>query len=171
MQAIQYCRFLYVEVLFMDLAEVENNWDVQQLITPEQSSINYLQILNVECIMVLQEFKMVIYMNGINHQIDETYQQVRSLSHNLIPKKFKKNNFCDVIEEYLSKISNASDIALSIAVYPRKEIDYLSEKLHVEIFKIIQEYLLIVIMKCIYNFISKSYKSIDVIYGCSNCWR
>ena len=79
------------------------------------------------------------YMNGINHQIDETYQQVRSLSHNLIPKKFKKNNFCDVIEEYLSKISNASNIALSIAVYPRKEIDYLSEKLHVEIFKIIQE--------------------------------
>ena len=79
------------------------------------------------------------YIKTINHQIDDTYQQVRNLSHNLIPKKFSKNNFCDVLEEYLNKIGNASDITTSFAVFPRKKIDQLEEELLIEIFKIIQE--------------------------------
>ncbi|MEW7280447.1 tetratricopeptide repeat protein [Aquimarina sp. 2201CG1-2-11] len=79
------------------------------------------------------------YIKGVNHQIDDTYQQVRNLSHNLIPKKFSKNNFCDVLEEYINNIGNASSIKISFAVYPRKDIDILEEELQFEIFKIIQE--------------------------------
>ncbi|WP_108867034.1 tetratricopeptide repeat-containing sensor histidine kinase [Aquimarina aquimarini] len=75
----------------------------------------------------------------INSQIDDTYQQVRNLSHNLVPKKFSKNNFCDVLEEYLNNIGGATSLTTSFGVYPRKEIDVLNEVLQSEIFKIIQE--------------------------------
>ncbi|WP_051477662.1 tetratricopeptide repeat-containing sensor histidine kinase [Aquimarina pacifica] len=78
-------------------------------------------------------------LKTINNQIDDTYEQVRNLSHNLIPKKFRKNNFCDVIEEYMDNIASACNLKTSFLVYPRKEIDYIDEFLQIETFKIIQE--------------------------------
>ncbi len=76
------------------------------------------------------------YLSVLNNQIDDTYEQVRNLSHNLIPKKFSKNNFCDILEEYINSIWGANS---SFMVYPRSEIDLLNENLQIEIFKIIQE--------------------------------
>ena len=73
--------------------------------------------------------------------LDETYQQVRNLSHTLIPKKFKHHKFCEVIESYFNNIGEASNIKTDFNVYPRKEIDALSEEIQIEIFKIIQELL------------------------------
>ncbi|MEW7289073.1 tetratricopeptide repeat-containing sensor histidine kinase [Aquimarina sp. 2304DJ70-9] len=78
-------------------------------------------------------------LKAINNQIDDTYEQVRSLSHNLIPKKFIKNNFCDVLEEHINNIGGVSNLNTSFVGYPRKKIDLLEENMLVETFKIIQE--------------------------------
>ncbi len=78
-------------------------------------------------------------LSTINMQIDDTYEQVRDLSHNLIPKKFSKNNFCDVLEEYINNIGEASSIDVSFIPYPRAEVDTIEENIQMEIFKIIQE--------------------------------
>ncbi|WP_299261773.1 tetratricopeptide repeat protein [uncultured Aquimarina sp.] len=78
-------------------------------------------------------------LKRINPQIDDTYELVRNLSHNLIPKKFSKNNFCDVLEEYFNNIGDASNLITSFSAYTRKEIDLLEENLQDESFKIIQE--------------------------------
>ncbi|MBW1295044.1 tetratricopeptide repeat-containing sensor histidine kinase [Aquimarina litoralis] len=78
-------------------------------------------------------------LKGINAQIDDTYELVRNISHDLIPKKFIKNNFCDVIQEYIDNIKGASNLKTSFHAYPRKSIDALHENLQVETFKIIQE--------------------------------
>ncbi len=78
-------------------------------------------------------------LKGINAQIDDTYELVRDISHDLIPKKFIKNNFCDVLEEYISNIEGASNLKTSFHAYPRKNIDSLNENLQVEAFKIVQE--------------------------------
>lgn len=75
----------------------------------------------------------------INLQIDDTYQQVRDLSHNLIPKKIKKNKFSQILDEYLSRISEASNLSVNFTAYPKKEINLLDQNLKVEIFKIVQE--------------------------------
>ena len=73
--------------------------------------------------------------------LDETYQQVRNLSHNLIPKKFTQHKFCEVLESYFNNIGEASNIKTDFNVYPRKEIDSLNEEIQIEVFKIIQELL------------------------------
>ncbi len=78
-------------------------------------------------------------LKKVNDQIDDTYQQVRNLSHNLIPKKFTINHFCDVLEEYLNNLGNASNITTIFSVYPRRKINAISREQQVEIFKIIQE--------------------------------
>lgn len=75
-------------------------------------------------------------LNTINNQIDFTYEQVRNLSHNLIPKKFNESSFCDVLEEYTNSIWGANS---SFIVHPKKEINLLNENLQIEAFKIIQE--------------------------------
>ncbi|MDO5969388.1 tetratricopeptide repeat protein [Flavivirga aquimarina] len=76
---------------------------------------------------------------SINHQIDDTYRQVRNLSHNLIPKKFSENNFCNILKEYLNNILEGSSISSNLSAYPVEEIDLLNKGLQAEVFKIIQE--------------------------------
>ncbi|WP_343542629.1 tetratricopeptide repeat-containing sensor histidine kinase [Flavobacterium movens] len=80
-------------------------------------------------------------IQNITYQLDETYQQVRNLSHTLLPKKFNQNKFLEVLESYLRNISDASKIKISYIPYPKKEINELHENIQVEIFKIIQELL------------------------------
>ncbi|MBL0736712.1 sensor histidine kinase [Flavobacterium sp. GN10] len=77
----------------------------------------------------------------ISLQLDDTYQLVRNLSHNLLPKKFSQNKFLEVLESYLNNISEASKIKISYIPYPKKEINDLDENIQIEIFKIIQELL------------------------------
>ncbi|MCX2761858.1 sensor histidine kinase [Aquimarina muelleri] len=83
--------------------------------------------------------KNIKNIKTINNQLDDTYEQVRNLSHTLVPKKFSKNNFCDVLEEYFNNIGGATDLQTTFVVYPRTEIDHIDETVQMEIFKIIQE--------------------------------
>ncbi len=78
-------------------------------------------------------------LDSINHQIDDTYRQVRDLSHNLVPEKFSENNFCNILREYLNNILEGSTMSPNLNAYPEKDIDLLNENLQAEIFKIIQE--------------------------------
>ncbi|PKB17163.1 tetratricopeptide repeat-containing sensor histidine kinase [Flavobacterium sp. 5] len=75
----------------------------------------------------------------IQKQLDETYQQVRDLSHNLIPEKFSQNNFCNLLEEYQKNLAGINDLKTSFVAYPRTQIDLIAESLQMEIYKIIQE--------------------------------
>ena len=79
--------------------------------------------------------------NHILTQIDETYQQVRDLSHDLIPKKFKQDAFSSLIREYLKTIAEASKIEFEFSVFPKQAVDTLEEALKIEIYTIIQELL------------------------------
>lgn len=80
-------------------------------------------------------------IQNISHQLDETYQQVRNLSHTLLPKKFNQNKFLEVLESYLNNISDASSIKISFIPYSKKEINELDENIQIEVFKITQELL------------------------------
>lgn len=75
----------------------------------------------------------------IQKQLDETYQQVRDLSHNLIPEKFTQNNFCSLLEEYQKNLAGINNLKTSFVAYPKPKIDMIAENLQMEIYKIIQE--------------------------------
>ncbi|TDW52829.1 signal transduction histidine kinase [Flavobacterium sp. 270] len=80
-------------------------------------------------------------IHKISLQLDETYQQVRNLSHTLLPKKFSHNKFSEVLESYLNNISEASRLKITFLTYPKKEINEMDEDIQIETFKVIQELL------------------------------
>lgn len=88
-----------------------------------------------------QENSKAGFVQSIIDQLDETYQQVRNLSHNLIPKKFSQNQFCRIIEDYLDSISDFGQLKIEVTFYPRDSINQLDENLQVEIFTMTQELL------------------------------
>ena len=73
-------------------------------------------------------------------QLDETYKQVREISHNLIPSKFSQNAFTTLISEYISKL-DSSDLDIVFMPYPEDKINALAENIQVEVFNILQELL------------------------------
>jgi signal transduction histidine kinase len=78
-------------------------------------------------------------ISTINFRLEETYQQFKNLTPNLVPKKFSQYKFCEVLESYLNNIGVACDIKISFLTYPKKEINEINEQLQCEVFKIIQE--------------------------------
>jgi signal transduction histidine kinase len=80
-------------------------------------------------------------ISTINFQLNETYQQVRNLSHILVPKKFSQTKFCEVLESYFNNINAASPLQISFLANPKKQINDMNELIQVEVFKIIQELL------------------------------
>lgn len=74
-------------------------------------------------------------------QVDETYNQVRELSHNLMPKKFKDSAFTTIITEYINNVKALSKEQITLQIHPVEEVDQIDENLKVELYKIIQELL------------------------------
>lgn len=77
--------------------------------------------------------------NLILDQIDETYQQVRDISHDLIPKKFAQDAFSSLLREYVENIAKSSDVQFEFSVFPEEAVDTLSEVIKIETYAIVQE--------------------------------
>ncbi|WP_025739513.1 tetratricopeptide repeat-containing sensor histidine kinase [Aquimarina pacifica] len=77
----------------------------------------------------------------IKGQIDETYNLIRKISHNLMPEKFYQNKFTNLVQEYLNDIGTVHNLTVTLNVFPENEINEISEDLGVEVFRIIQELL------------------------------
>ncbi|MDN3666413.1 tetratricopeptide repeat protein [Algibacter miyuki] len=78
-------------------------------------------------------------VNLIYSQLDDTYEQVRNLSHNLLPKKIRENDFVSLINEYINTVQEASNIAIQVSFYDEDKINELDKILQNELFSIFQE--------------------------------
>ncbi|MFD2607541.1 histidine kinase [Euzebyella marina] len=78
-------------------------------------------------------------LRPIGGQLDETYQLVRNISHNLVPKKFKQNTLTDLIDEYISSMTVNGGIKINFQAHPKKAVNGLVESVQLQVYKIIQE--------------------------------
>ncbi|MDW5290354.1 histidine kinase [Formosa sp. PL04] len=78
-------------------------------------------------------------MSLIYSQLDDTYEQVRNLSHNLLPKKIRENDFVDLIKEYINTVQEASELTINVAFFDEVKINELDKILQNELFSIFQE--------------------------------
>lgn len=82
------------------------------------------------------------HANGLKEliqQVDDTYHQVRDLSHDLVPRKFTNTGFTELIAGYLRQFDIPGNARISFQAYPPEEIDLIGTTLKVEIYKIMQE--------------------------------
>ncbi|WP_055437558.1 tetratricopeptide repeat-containing sensor histidine kinase [Lacinutrix algicola] len=75
----------------------------------------------------------------IYSQLDDTYEQVRNISHNLLPKKIRENEFVFLIKEYINTVEEASEISFNVSFYDEENINSLNKILQNELFSIFQE--------------------------------
>ncbi len=75
----------------------------------------------------------------IYKQLDETYEQVRDLSHDLIPKTILNSDFVPLIKSYLDNIAVASSLQINISVYPENEVNKLEKEIQNELFSVLKE--------------------------------
>lgn len=80
-------------------------------------------------------------LKSITDQLDETYQLVRDISHNLIPKKFKQDSFSETVQNYINTFDSKDGLKINLHFNPKKDIDNLREEIQLELYKIIQELL------------------------------
>ena len=77
--------------------------------------------------------------HNVLEQIDQTYELVRDISHDLIPKRFKQDAFTTLVQDYLKTIEEASPIQISFSAYPEHAVNGLKDELKVEIYSILLE--------------------------------
>ncbi|WP_075344279.1 tetratricopeptide repeat-containing sensor histidine kinase [Tenacibaculum agarivorans] len=87
----------------------------------------------------LAAIKLQVKNPKLSQQINETYEELRSLSHDLIKKKLVKDTFYNILEGYIKNICNASNIELVFEVNPKGEELHIKEDVEIELFKVIQE--------------------------------
>jgi signal transduction histidine kinase len=79
------------------------------------------------------------FQKNVINQVNDTYELVRDISHDLVPKKFNQNAFTFLIENYIEQLQENSKLEIAFSAHPKAEINNLSEKLKVELYQITQE--------------------------------
>ena len=79
-------------------------------------------------------------MSSLLIQLEKTYQHVRDISHSLIPKEFKENNFTYLIKNYIASLKqNNNSVVIIFEAYPEKALNTLNYTLQSNLFNIIKE--------------------------------
>ncbi len=78
-------------------------------------------------------------LETIIRQVNDTYHQVRDLSHDLVPQKFTNTGFTALISGYIRQFNVPGNATITFHAFPGDEVDSIGTSLKVEIYKIIQE--------------------------------
>ncbi|WP_299101403.1 sensor histidine kinase [uncultured Winogradskyella sp.] len=79
------------------------------------------------------EFRQIL------NQLDDTYNQVREISHSLIPKEFETTAFTDLVKNYIQNISEDASVDLRFDAYPKDVVNSIAVPLQVTLFNIVKE--------------------------------
>ncbi|MEN7551380.1 tetratricopeptide repeat protein [Rapidithrix thailandica] len=78
-------------------------------------------------------------LQNVLEAIDQTCQEVRSISHDLKPPKLLQTAFVDLVQNYTTQIAEAYRLEIHADYYPEEELNHIPDALQVEIYRILQE--------------------------------
>lgn len=82
--------------------------------------------------------KLPLELEPIITSVDSTYNEIRSISHDLIPKNINHLYFTDLMKELIG-FSTSKDIEYRYYIHPEKKLNNISESLQLTIYRVIQE--------------------------------
>ncbi len=80
-------------------------------------------------------------LDNVIKNIDATCEEVRTISHDLIPPKISNIPFVNLLEKYIQEVSTAQQWSSNVDCYPEEELNQIPEEIKIEIYRIIQELL------------------------------
>ncbi|MEO9804815.1 MAG: sensor histidine kinase [Reichenbachiella sp.] len=72
-------------------------------------------------------------------KIDNTYKEVRAITHQLNPPGIGGASFSQLISDILQDISSGSSFSINFICHPRKKLDQLNDDIKIEVYRITQE--------------------------------
>ncbi len=81
-------------------------------------------------------------LNTILLDIEKSYREIRTISHDLIPPEFENTSVKEAITAYVNQLIDRSNINICLVIHPTIGWNDIEEKLQIEIYRIIQELLL-----------------------------
>ncbi|MCF6353342.1 MAG: sensor histidine kinase [Cyclobacteriaceae bacterium] len=80
-------------------------------------------------------------LKHIMTQVNETCDEIRSISHDLTPNKILNSAYINLIRAYLFQNIDSKKIKLSFQAYPEYKLNSISDDIKIEVYRIIQELL------------------------------
>lgn len=78
-------------------------------------------------------------LDTVHANINNIYNEVRTLSHNLKPPKFQFSSITDIVKDYASQISKNSALQINLYSSPKANWNILPDDIQIGIFRISQE--------------------------------
>lgn len=78
-------------------------------------------------------------LENVIENVDETYEQVRHLSHDLLSKKIEENTFTHLVGDYVENISASSNLTINFLSFNETLINQAEVVTQTTLYKIIQE--------------------------------
>jgi two-component system, NarL family, sensor kinase len=78
-------------------------------------------------------------LSEVMKNIDDTYNEVRTISHNLVPAKIMDHAYIGIIENFINEIMKSKLIDVNFTFFPENELNILPNEIKVEIYRVIQE--------------------------------
>ncbi|RLD41728.1 MAG: hypothetical protein DRI86_12905 [Bacteroidetes bacterium] len=78
-------------------------------------------------------------LNLVHDNINKTYEEVRTLSHNLTPPEFEFASITDIVKAYINQISAHSKTEIILSAIPQTGWNDLDESVQINIYRVAQE--------------------------------
>lgn len=79
------------------------------------------------------------HISDIIHRLDAACEEVRTISHNLVPPVFYNSAFTDIIRDFVDKLATPKDIVVNYEFYPKRKLEEIDKNIQIDIYRIIQE--------------------------------
>jgi len=73
--------------------------------------------------------------------INKTYNEIRNISHDLLPPEFEYSDITEVVDSYISQLKQRTQISINFDIFPRGGWNRIEDKVQIEVYRIIQELL------------------------------
>ncbi len=80
-------------------------------------------------------------LKRIMNQVNETCDEIRSISHDLTPNKILNSAYINLIRKYILQNAEPESVAVSFQAYPENKLNAISDDIKIEVYRIIQELL------------------------------
>ncbi len=95
--------------------------------------------IKLSLLKIVEEHHPKLQLDHLLKTVDNTYDEIRTISHHLSPPRVVNTPFIDLIENYLKEIGSANSFQVSFLCNPRQEINLIPDEMKVEIYRIMQE--------------------------------
>jgi len=87
----------------------------------------------------LRKTHKITELDLVHDNINKTYEEVRTLSHNLTPPEFEFDSITDIVKAYINQISEHSKMEIVLSAVPQTGWNELSENVQINIYRVSQE--------------------------------